>query len=162
MSGTVVCDKCGKSFRPLDTQEADIVRRAAKAKYDRFTVDCPHCNAHTKINPVAVVAGKKGTVLSTPTYRCPVSACTGWVDYIQNDEEEGPFWGCGECGSIWYKKSSLLKEIENIVKKFAYRKKCYSKSKGEWLPASPDKIPDDYEERVEDEPEDEADDYVRG
>jgi hypothetical protein len=84
------------------------------------------------------------------------------VDYVDREEDEGPFWGCGECGSIWYKKANLFKEIENIVKKFAYRKKCYRKSKREWLPAAPDKIPDDYEERVVDEPDDEGDDYVRG
>lgn len=100
---------------------------------------------------------------STPTYRCPVSACAGWVDFIEEvEEDDEPFWGCGECGSAWYKKSNLLKEIDAIVQTFPYRKSCYRKAKGEWLPADPDKTPDDYEERVENEPDDEADDYIRG
>ena len=95
------------------------------------------------INPTAVVADKDGTVVSTPTYRCPAAGCVGWVDSVDSDEEGGSFWGCGECGSIWYKKAKLLKEIGTIIKRFSYRKKCYRKSKREWLPADPDTIPDD-------------------
>jgi hypothetical protein len=83
------------------------------------------------------------------------------VDFIDHGKEE-PFWGCGECGSMWYDKANLLKEIEAIVNRFKYRKKCYRKVKGEWQPADMEKIPDDYEERVENEPEDDATDYVRG
>jgi hypothetical protein len=162
MSGTVICEKCGATFKPLDTPEADLVRRAAKARIDELNVDCPRCKKWTAINPVAVVAGKDGTVVSTPTYRCPVSACAGWVSYVASNKKKGPFWGCGECGSIWFTKANLLKEIDKIIKKFAYRKKCYRKSKGEWVPAAPDKMPDDYEERVENEPEDASDEYVRG
>ena len=162
MSGSVVCAKCGKSFCPLNTAEADLIRRAAKAKFKELNVDCPHCKGYTAINPVAVVAGQDGTAELKPTYRCPVSCCAGWVDHVDSDEDEGPFWGCGECGSIWYKKAKLLEEIDAIIKRFSYRKKCYRKHKGEWLPADPEKTPDDYEERVELEPEDESDEYVRG
>jgi hypothetical protein len=162
MAGTVVCEECGGTFKPLEASQADLVRRCAKAKYKKLGIECPLCEEYTQINPVAVVAGKDGTVRSTPTYRCPVSACAGWVDFIDTDEDDGPYWGCGECGSIWYKQANLLKEIDKITKKFAYRKKCYRKVKGKWAPADPDKIPDTYEERVEREPEDESDEYVRG
>lgn len=162
MSGSVVCEKCGGSFKPLESRQADMVRRAAKAKWKELGIECPHCEDYTKIDPVAVVAGKDGSLDSTPTYRCPVSACAGWVEYVDSDEDEGPFWGCGECGSIWYKKANLLKEIDTIIKQFSYRKKCYRKVKGEWVPADPDKTPDDYEERVENEPDDESGEYVRG
>jgi len=159
---SAICEECGERFYPLKTKQADMVRRCAKGKWTELGIECPRCHEYTKINPTAVVAGNDGTVVSKPLYRCPVSGCTGSVDYVDREEDEGPFWGCGECGSIWYKKANLFKEIENIVKKFAYRKKCYRKSKREWLPAAPDKIPDDYEERVVDEPDDEGDDYVRG
>jgi hypothetical protein len=159
---SAICEECGERFFPLKTKQADMTRQAAQAKWEELGIECPRCHEYTMINPVAIVAGKDGAVVSKPMYRCPVSGCAGWVDYVDSDEDEGPFWGCGECGSIWYKKAKLLKEIENIIKKFSYRKKCYRKCKGEWVPADPDKVPDDYEERVENELQDETDDYVRG
>jgi hypothetical protein len=162
MSGSAVCEECGQRFNPLETKYAEMVRRYAAHGDKTVAIECPHCEEYTAVNPVAIIAGKDGTAVSTPTYRCPVSGCAGWVDYVDNDLDEGPFWGCGECGSVWYEKANLLKEIDQIVKKFKYRKKCYRKSKEEWIPADPDKIPDDYEERVEAEPQDESDDYVRG
>lgn len=156
------CEECGERFYPLKTKQADMIRRCAKGKWTELGIECPRCHDYTMINPTAVVAGKDGTVVSTPTYRCPVSACAGWVNFVDGDRKEDPHWGCGECGSIWYKEANLLKEIDKIIKTFAYRKKCYRKSKGKWLPANPDKIPDDYEERIENEPDDESDEYVRG
>lgn len=162
MSGSVVCEECGKRFNPLETKHAEMVRRCAADGDKRLAIECPHCEGYTTLNPVGVLAGKDGSVVSSHTYRCPVSACAGWVNYVDSDEDEGPFWGCGECGSIWYKKAALLKEIDTIIKKFSYRKKCYRKVKGAWVPADADKTPDDYEERVENEPEDESREYVRG
>ena len=159
---SAICEECGERFYPLKTKRADMIRRAAKGKWTELGIECPRCHEYTMVNPAAVVAGKDGTVVSKPMYRCPVSGCAGAVEYVDSDEEEGPFWGCGECGSIWYKKANLLKEIEGIIKQFSYRKKCYRKSKGGWLPADPQKLPADYEERVENEPEDESDEYVRG
>ena len=158
---SAICEECGERFYPLRTKQADMIRRCANSQWEKLAIECPRCHEYTKIDATAVVAGKDGTVVSTPTYRCPVSACAGFVDYVKNDGEKS-YWGCGECGSMWYKKVKLLKEIENIIKKFSYRKKCYRKSKEQWLPADPDKIPDDYEERVENEPEDDSDEYVRG
>lgn len=101
---------------------------------------------------------------SLPTYRCPVSNCCGWVDYIDEDleEDDEPFWGCGMCAGTWYDKANLLEEIGEIVSRFDHRRACYRKVKGEWMPADPADEPENYEELVEEEPEDEADDYVRG
>lgn len=99
---------------------------------------------------------------STPTqpYRCPVSHCTGWVVCVE--DEEAPFWGCGECGSVWFQKANLLREIDSILALFPYRHSCYRQAEGEWLPTDPETIPKDYEERVEQEPWDDSDDSVRG
>ena len=97
----------------------------------------------------------------SPTYRCPVSRCTGWVDLIE-DEDEGDFWGCGECGSIWRKRKNFFAEISAIVKKQKYRQACYRKSGHNWEPEDGDREPDDYEDLVEREEPDAADDYERG
>lgn len=100
--------------------------------------------------------------MSTSTYRCPVSACAGWVSLVADDEEEGPFWGCGECGSIWRERVNLLAEIDAMVARFPYRAGCYRRADGGWLPADPASIPAEYERRVQEEPADEAEDYARG
>jgi transcription elongation factor Elf1 len=162
MSGTVTCNRCGGEFQPLESDQADLVRRCAAADFKEQGIKCPLCKHYTMVDPVAVVAGRDGTISATPTYRCPVSQCAGWVSYVNKKGKDKPFWGCGECGSIWYDQARLLGEIEQIIKRFPYRKKCYRKSKGQWAPADPDRIPDNYEERVGDEPEDDGDDYVRG
>jgi hypothetical protein len=112
----------------------------------------PPCKVRSRgVDPVAAEPP------SMSTYRCPVSACSGWVDFIEGDDR--PFWGCGECGSLWYQKVNLLKEIEAITRLFPYRNECYSQVGGEWLPAAHS---DDYERRVEEEPQNQSDDFVRG
>ncbi len=156
----VTCEECGGQFYPLKTKQADMIRRCAKGKWTELGIECPRCKDYTMINPTAVVAGEDGTAVSTPTYRCPVSACAGFVSFVK--QKTGDFWGCGECGSIWYDSKKLLKEIGAIVKQYPYRKKCYRKSKGQWVPSNLDKHPEDYEELVGEEPADEAEDYVRG
>lgn len=94
-------------------------------------------------------------------FRCPVSGCAGHVERIV-EQDVVPHWHCSECGSIWYKKENLLKEIGRIVKEFPYRKKWYRKLKGGWAPADASEILDDYERYIEDEPEDGREDAVRG
>ncbi|MBT4865996.1 MAG: hypothetical protein HON53_12900 [Planctomycetaceae bacterium] len=97
----------------------------------------------------------------TPTYRCPVSRCTGWVDFIE-DKDEGDFWGCGECGSSWRKRKNFFAEISAIVKKYKYRQASYRKSGRNWEPDDDNQEPDDYEDLVEQEEPDTADDFERG
>jgi hypothetical protein len=85
--------------------------------------------------------------------RCPE---IGWVSEIDDGDEH--FWGCGECGNVWYERSELDEAIDDIVSQFPYRKKVYRKSKGTWQPVPLEKEPEDYEELVEAEEEAEGDD----
>ena len=78
------------------------------------------------------------------------------------EDDDGEFWGCGECGSTWRKKKNFMAEITAIVEKYPYRQACYQKSGKNWLPADPGAEPDDYEDRVEEETPDESDEYERG
>ncbi len=94
-------------------------------------------------------------------YRCPVSCCAGFVSLV-DDEDDDSFWGCGECGAIWYEKQKLMDEITAIIKQFDYRLACYEQSNGGWVPASLDNEPDEYEDLVYEEPKDESEDCVRG
>jgi hypothetical protein len=94
------------------------------------------------------------------TFRCPVSGCVGWVDLVE--DEDGDFWGCGECGSIWRKKKNLMAEITQIIKKRSYRQACYAKAGRGWKPADQDDEPEDYETLVEQESPDATDGFERG
>lgn len=160
MSDKIDCQKCGRKFDPLATPFADMIRRFAKNDHPDLGIECPHCGKYTNFNPTAFLAGEPAIASAAP-YRCPVSCCAGFVSHIE-DEDDGSYWGCGECGSLWYDQEKLFAEITQIVKRFPYRRKCYKKSKGQWLPADIEKEVEDYEDLVYEEPEDESDDYVRG
>lgn len=97
-------------------------------------------------------------------YRCPVSQCSGWVCWTEEGGFDGdkPAWECGYCGSTWYDKKNLLNEIEVITEAFAYRQRCYVRSKQGWDPAPIAQHPPDYDDQVEDEPEDTLGDSDRG
>jgi hypothetical protein len=120
-------------------------------------LECPNCGLSSGYDPIAGGEPEE----EEPGLCCPVSGCTGTVSYVE-DLEERPFWGCGECGSIWYEEKNLQAEISAIVEKYPYRRKCYVKRGGKWAPADLSKIPDDYNERVEREPDGVGPEYVRG
>ncbi len=156
----IECQKCGENFDPLATPFADMIQRFAGNGMTDLGIECPVCEKYTNFNPTAFMAGESATT-SAAAYRCPVSCCVGFVSLVDDADEE-PFWGCGECGSIWYDRAKLFAEITAIVEQYPYRKSCYEGKNGEWLPGDPDKEHADYEDRVYDEPEDESEDYVRG
>lgn len=87
--------------------------------------------------------------MSEEPLRCPEVCCTGWVSEVDDGDEH--FWGCGECGNVWYDRGELDEAIGDIVSQFPYRKKVYRKSKGSWQPVPLDDEPEDYEELVEEE-----------
>ena len=120
-------------------------------------IDCPKCKMTLEVK-----FGAPQMESGYPQYRCPVSQCSGWVNYVE-EKRKKPFWGCGECGSKWFDKANLMKEITAIVKKFLYRAKAYKKSAKEiWVPTDPDTQPDSYEDKVEKEPIDTGDFFERG
>ena len=85
--------------------------------------------------------------------RCPEIGCTGWISEVDDGDEH--FWGCGECGNIWYDRAELDQAIDEIVSQFSYRKKVYRKSEKTWEPVPLGKEPRNYEELVEAEVEEE-------
>ncbi|KRD08140.1 hypothetical protein ASE21_15710 [Flavobacterium sp. Root901] len=93
-------------------------------------------------------------------YRCPVSHCIGWVDLI--DDDNSSFFGCGECGSIWYEEKNFQKEITQIISLYEYRTKCYEEIGEKWLPALFENEDKNYEILVESEPFDKSKSFIRG
>ncbi|WP_339735198.1 hypothetical protein [uncultured Gimesia sp.] len=81
--------------------------------------------------------------------RCPTPVCTGWISFVK--DEDGDFWGCGECGEVWFEQDDLNDAIKEIISTYEYRKPCYQKSGKNWVAAPLKKEPEDYEELVENE-----------
>ncbi len=79
--------------------------------------------------------------------RCPEQACTGWISWVE--DPDGAFWGCGECGTVWYQQSELNEAIDVAIAAYPYRKKVYKKSRDGWTGIPPKREPKDYEELVE-------------
>lgn len=150
------CQVCNKVFG-LDAQQLKLVAPMV-AKGQRFImIECPLCGSSTQY-----VKAEKPVENSHPVqnYRCPITQCVGWVDLI--DDKARPFWGCGECGSVWYEEKNLQKEITDIVALHPYRARSYKQLNGKWIAGDLNLEPDNYEELVEKEPADDHDELVRG
>jgi len=73
-------------------------------------IECPECYKDIPINPNDLLSKehqkdedkKNGT---TENIQCPI--CGEIVSYIDNKEEK--FWGCGECGNVWFSRNDLDK-----------------------------------------------------
>ena len=140
------CQLCKERFA-LDAQQRAFVMPLL-AKGQRFImIECPCCGASTQYVTIAAVTKPQD---HEAPYRCPLPRCAGWVDWI--DAESPPFWGCGECGSVWHEERDFQKRISDIVARYPYRADSYKSIAGKWLPAALDAESADYEERIDKEP----------
>lgn len=79
--------------------------------------------------------------------RCPVKTCSGWVCEVE-DSPNQTFFGCGECGTVWWKKSELDQAISQVIEKFPYRAQSYLNTDQGWT-AQPFELEDpDYDQKV--------------
>lgn len=140
------CQLCKAHFTLDARQHAFVLPLLAKGQAF-IMIECPRCGASTQY--VAAAEGAK-PIDHAASYRCPLPRCTGWVDWI--DAESPPFWGCGECGSVWQEDNEFQKGISAILARHPHRASSYKRSGGKWLPAALDAEPADYEERVDREP----------
>lgn len=149
------CKLCKRVFTLTKDQEK--LYESKRAANQPLALGCPLCGRTWMMTFAQQKADK-----AHPQYRCPVSHCAGWVDYITAARAKS-FYGCGACGSRWLNVENLYKEIAAMVALHPYRKECYRKvAGGKWKPVPLAHQPRDYEERVEREPFDEKDDFVRG
>lgn len=150
------CQVCDKTFELEALQQKFVAPLVAKGQ-SFIMIECPSCGSSTQYvkaeEPIE-------TSHQVRNYRCPITQCAGWVDLI--DEKTRPFWGCGECGSIWYEEKNLQKEITNIVALHPYRAHSYKNLNGKWIPGDLNSEPTNYEDLVEKEFADDHDELVRG
>ena len=150
---TFVCPRCQGTFSPAG-QQAELVARAETKGMSFIALRCPLCS---------VTSGHdlQKAPVSTPVpeqpLRCPVSGCAGLVSFVADAKS---FWGCGECGAVWYDESKLHSEITAIVDRFTHRRRCYARQGQKWRAAK--REPKNYAELVEQEPKDQATSFERG
>jgi hypothetical protein len=159
MNANARCEVCHRSFA-LSGAQRKLVESAQKKGQAFIMVECSECGMATRYVPEG--SAVQPTKETPAPYRCPVPHCAGWASYVEDKGEGRSFWGCGECGSVWFDKKNLFRDIDAITKRFPYRKKSYIKQGTEWLPADPSKEDPRYEDRVEQEPADTHQQFERG
>lgn len=109
----VKCPKCQKIFE-TNTRQEQILNQAISKNMSLIMIKCPECRVNVPINPkesLSIIPSKNEN--NTSIFECPI--CGGIVSFIENDAD-GSFYGCGECGSIWRKQENLMREISEVKK----------------------------------------------
>lgn len=150
------CQTCHRTFT-LSNQQAILVTDMLKRNLNFIMIECPLCGLATNYKAENETMQK---LIQPSPYRCPVSHCSGWVEFI--DENSSGFFGCGECGSMWYEEKNLQKEITHIISLYNYRAKCYEMISYKWIPASFKNEDKNYSYLVDFEPLDKIKNFIRG
>lgn len=152
----IKCPNCNTEFSFSNEQEI-FIQESKKKGLTFAMLRCSICDKSFPINPTAVNI----EIETEESLRCPISGCSGFVSYI--DDSDDQFYGCGECGAIWYNKSNLFTEIANIINTFPYRGKVYIlKGDMEFTPIAIENSPKEYEQLVEKEPKENMKSFIRG
>ncbi|AIP97768.1 hypothetical protein B6B36_00165 [Salmonella enterica] len=143
----ILCDKCKKEFVP-SKEQLEFISSARKKGMKFIMVKCPLCSFSYPLNPMTLNLPTSEKEHNGDGLKCPKETCSGIISYI---DDEPPFWGCGECGSVWFKKEDLYCDIKNIIVKYPYRAFAYEILDDEYCPVSSEKIPISYDEKVRSE-----------
>ncbi|MDR3322843.1 MAG: hypothetical protein LBS89_01390 [Zoogloeaceae bacterium] len=141
------CDKCKCEFVPSPDQMEHL--KNSQSKGMKFImIACSLCGRSFPMNPMSTKSPDANKKIGDGL-RCPCKTCSGIISYV---EDATGFWGCGECGTVWFDKNDLFREIENISRRYSYRRKVYVKDKNfGFLPVDLEKEPKNYENLVESE-----------
>ena len=101
----VKCPKCLKNFQP-EKKDEKLLIEAINKKQNLLMMKCPLCFKSIPINPNELLSVQ--SLDSEEVIQCPICK-DGIVCYI--DDEDKQFWGCGECGNVWFSKSELDKAM---------------------------------------------------
>ena len=129
----IKCNNCNEFIQVTDNILEFIEESRQKGK-KFIMIPCDKCGLDFSFNPMI----DEEVYREELVWRCPTSGCHGYVSYINKNEtpyKDGKsFYGCGETGKMWHERESFYKDIENIIKQYAYRSKCYEYKNNEWLP----------------------------
>ena len=99
----IKCPKCQKFFE-ANSQQKTLIDRAIDKNMKLLFVECPECCRNVPINPSDLLSTEPQKDEDIEQFECPICH-EGIVCYVSDDDEK--FWGCGECGNVWFSKSEL-------------------------------------------------------
>jgi DNA-directed RNA polymerase subunit M/transcription elongation factor TFIIS len=108
------CPNCQEFFE-ANSHQKSLVDKAIKKNMGLLFVECPKCYKDVPIDPQNLLSkepqkDENQKNKSAEMIECPICH-EGAVSYIDDGDER--FWGCGECGNVWFTKSELEKAIKN-------------------------------------------------
>ncbi len=103
----IACPRCKANFDASPAQARLITSLKAKGAALAM-VECTQCFFDFGLELTDQTEPDK-------PIRCPVKACGGWVSCVTL-KGRTPFYGCGECGTIW-KQANLLFDAVASTKK---------------------------------------------
>jgi len=102
----IKCPNCLNIIQPNEGDEKRI-SRAIERNQKLVMMDCPLCYKSIPIHPNDLMLLQESC--DEHIINCPV-CCDGIVSYVEDETEK--FWGCGECGNVWFSKKDLDKDIK--------------------------------------------------
>lgn len=103
----IKCPSCSKIFEPGENDESRI-NKAIGQNQKLVMMDCPICYKYIPIHPDDLMLLHESR--DEPVIDCPLCS-EGIVSFVEDETET--FWGCGECGNVWFSK----KELDDAIKK---------------------------------------------
>lgn len=155
------CQNCQNEF-DLSSEQERLISKSIKNGQTFLVLECPICSKHLALNPQSIEGNIQENTLKEELIFCPVGKCGGWVSHVKENGSGEDFWGCGECGSIWYEKKNLFIDVEKIISQYPHRKEFYKKTDFGWSSPSIENLPVNYEELILSEEDGMGDSFVRG
>lgn len=106
----IKCLKCQKIF-DATTQQEQFINQSKSKNMSLIFIECSDCHRNVPVNPSDLLSQESPKIEKDSLIKCPI--CDGMVSFIENDTD-GNFYGCGECGSIWRKQENLMKDISEV------------------------------------------------
>jgi len=140
----ITCDHCHQTFTASGEQTSFILGSQKKGM-QFIMLECPSCYSGFSLNPQTMDQPLPQKAKDEDHLRCPENSCYGLISYV---EDEKPFWGCGECGTVWFTQQDLFEAIEHSIEKYPYRAEVYTKKGNIFFAVPLENEPNNYEETV--------------
>ncbi|MFP3835069.1 hypothetical protein [Chryseobacterium sp. SIMBA_028] len=140
----IKCDQCKEIFTATPDQ-IRFISDSQKKGMKFIMLECPSCYGSFSLNPQTMDVPYAVKETDGDCLRCPCNSCYGFISPIS---DEKAFWGCGECGMVWFIQSDLFDAITDSIQRHPYRSNVYTKKGDHYISVPLKDEPDNYEEIV--------------
>ncbi len=96
----IKCQKCQSIFE-ADKKQSKLLNHAISNGGKLIFIECPICYKGSCIDPFDLLDEKQKINQTSEIIECPICK-DGIISYVDDGTER--FWGCGECGNVWFSK----------------------------------------------------------